>query len=217
MINYHKGVKFDDFPIGNTGKVYLLDVTEPAIPRPITENNKTIGYEDVVLIVSIGINAYRDERKLLLDQVMNAVVGANKLQFLDEDTYRDIVNIQGIEKTYSEPFLTLDITLQCSPYKYVDEIEKPLQANLTNNGTYNAHTLLKVSGNATINGMSVSGAPSAVYINSEDKTAYTLSGSVKVNALQYITGENFLVLRPGANTISFTGNIQINYRHTYLW
>lgn len=216
-MNYHGGVKFGDYLISKANGIYLLDVTEKAIPTPIIENGIITDYEDNVLLLSIGIRDYGTSRAAKVNQVLNAILNATKLQFVDETYYHQIVAVSSIDKPWQDPFLQLDVSVKCKPYKYIDEHKKALGATVINNGNYKAHTLLEVIGNATVNGMSISGAPSTVYINSEDKTAYTIVGGKKVNALQYVTGDNFLLLAPGTNQITVTGSVQISYKHTYLY
>lgn len=216
-MNYHGGVKFDNYLISKENGIYLLDVTEKAIPSPIFEGGVIAGYSDGVIMVSVGIRDFRSSRAMKLKEVLQAITTSKKVQFTDEDTYREIIAIANVDQVWQDPFLQLDITLNTKPFKYVDVPKQTLGSSVINEGNYKAHTLLEVTGNATVNGMSVSGAIGTVYIDSEDKIAYTLNGTTKVNALQFVTGDNFLELAPGNNVISATGNVKITYRHTYLY
>lgn len=217
MINFHGGVKFNEYSVENKNGIYLLDITEKAIPQPILLNNEVVDYSEDILIITIGIRDYRESRSNTVQDVLRAVMNATKVQFKDENYYRQVLAVENIDRAYQEPFLQLDVTIRCKPYKYVDEPKKALGANIINDGNHTAHTLLEVTGNATVNGMTIAGAPSTVYINSEDKTAYTLSSGKQINALPYVTGDTFLELKPGSNTITFLGNVQITYKHTYLY
>lgn len=218
MINYHKGIQIGALIIENKNGLYLLEVAESGVPTPVIQDGKIIKYENNITMLTIGIRAFGEERKRLYNKLLQELYNTTRFKFLDEEAYTEIKVIQSVDKMYAEPFLQVDITIEGSPYKFIDVPTAYISSRVENRGNYLADTLLEFTGNATVNGITVTGATGAVFVDSSNMTAYQLVNSKKVNALQYVNGEEFLKLSPGNNSITHTGaSVKITYKHTFLW
>lgn len=162
-----------------------------------------------------------------MDAIYGWLTGAGDLVFSNEPTKKYKAEItSGIEfKRLNDDFddiLTARVTFIVQPYKYaVDEAAvtttgaQNTAKNLpvANDGNKDSLPLIVVAGSGdvaiSVNSnevctLAIGASILLIYLDSEAQDAYTLSNGVKTYKNNIMTGK-FPVLRPGANTITWTG------------
>lgn len=185
-------------------------------------------YDDIPMVLNAYIRPESD-----IQAVYNWIHSGSKIVLSTQPT------VYGIIKSVGEiaPSRTgwdahkIDIPLTLSPFRYLlNDEEIILSANpayISNAGNIHSLPLYKMTGcsgdvSLTVNGtqLSITDAPSDVYIDMESETVYTFVDGYKESVLESTEGAFWnMSLNPGVNEISWSGtvgSVSVNIRTRWV-
>lgn len=141
------------------------------------------------------------------------------IPYFDEDKTYHVMTVEAPKfttKYFMEGHQVMETQLTVKPYKHYLVSPKKIfttAGSITNPHLKASRPLIKVVGNGditlTINGIPflLKGVSGHIYIDSEVSFAYTDTGGVLSNANNKVRTLNYPYLKPGNNTIAWTGSV----------
>jgi phage-related protein len=147
------------------------------------------------------------------------------LDYENDKTYKVIKTVSDISLAMEQAWDEFNITFETEPLQYGGlktlSFDNPSTVVVNNQGTYNAETLISITGagNVTVSSLDYSftltGMTGKLNIDSKKMLVYT---DANENGISKHSG-NFIKLKPGNNTITVTGsvsNMTVKFQDTYI-
>lgn len=162
-----------------------------------------------------GYDVYEKQMEIFLDNpdriddVISYLSGSGELITSDEkDKYYIASVLEQVDYNRLAMYRTAKVVFLVQPFKYARNEEYTQSLEVYNQGNYMSEPIINITGNGQVN----------LSINGEKKCTLNISGSITLdsqNEIAYngtiiqnrrMTGD-FPILRPGLNTITYTGNV----------
>ncbi len=147
------------------------------------------------------------------------------LDYENDKTYKVIKTVSDISLSMEQAWDEFNITFETEPFQYGEfktlSFDNPSTVVVNNQGTYEAETLISITGtgNVTVSSEGYSftliGITEKLNIDSKKMLVYT---DANENEISKHSG-NFIKLKPGNNTITVTGfvsNMTVKFNDTYI-